>query len=184
MSRAIVVTAALAALIGAAPAAAVAPPSPVVEACDPSGYEPDCVMDDTTFDSDLDEWYGYGASVCFTLRASRAGTFWRVHYNRQHVCVSGGQVTDFGSAQVWAENNLFAPLSWVYGLDFDTTYGPTDPGIPTGYASSSMGYRVRFCSWVKCGSSVYGFITLDVAGWGGVYCYSDRGPIYGCRGRI
>jgi hypothetical protein len=170
--------------VGVSGAVAGGPSAPVIDGCDPWGGDtPDCYLDDSFFEADQDTTYGYGGGACFDVRATRGGTWWAAHYDRHHVCVANGEVYDLGSPNIYPTASLPWPMSWTYGPDLNWS-GPYESGLPTDYATTGLNFNFRWCSWKLCGSRVYGFINIDVTGWGGVYCYSDRGWIPNCRGRV
>jgi hypothetical protein len=155
-----------------------------VDYCDYySGYTPDCFIDTGYFESDVDVYYDFNAgSYCFNVKATRKGTWWAVHLNRIHVCTNE-TVTSLGSPQIYASSSLWPPVSYVYGPDLSYD-GPYDSGVGSGFAGSTINFNFRWCSWAKCGTRVYGSITIYVGGDGGLYCFSDKGYIPNCRGRV
>lgn len=191
----IIVLATLALIVVAAPAPAQAAktPCPVDDngncmgSCDEwGGSTPDCYLDDSFAEAELDVYYGYGSGTCFNAHASRGGTWWRMHYYRYHICVSGGQVTDPGSPAYDVSTSLPWPLSWSYGPSANF-YSEYQSPTPDDYLTTVVSFSFQWCNalvgW-PCSVHVYGYMYINVTGYGGVFCYSDKGYIPNCRGRI
>src|SRR6266540_2322949 len=189
--------AALALLATAAGAIAATVPDSVIDgsgvsgSCDANGNDPDCVTDDSYWSMDAtSDTYAYDAydvygttSRCFDVATQRHGSYswWNVSYSIV-ACVNGAKVTSISQKVAYAWSGLQAPLSWVYSLDWGTNGGPEVGGVGTALAYTYVVVRVRFCSWVKCGTTVYPWIWFYIYGDGSTYCYTDRSVVYGCKG--